>query len=205
VQFAAEGFGTQTTTITVGPGQSFITERTIVMSRGTGVVRGAVTDSSGAALGGVSVVASNGAIAGQTLTVDAGGQYSLGGLAAPGTYVLTFSKDGYEAEVVSVSITRATGAAVVNVSLDRALSALTGTVVNTSGTAVPGVQVVATAGTASLATLSTDPAGSFRIEAMTRGWWTVTFSATGYNDTVVLVQMSTADQDLGSVVMRTTS
>ena len=205
VQFVAEGFGTQTTTITVGPGQSYLMERTIVMSRGTGVVRGEVTDGAGAALGGVTVTASNGAVVGQTLTVDSGGLYSLGGLAAPGTYVLTFSKDGYESEVVSVSITRATGAAVVNVSLDRALSALTGTVVNASGTAVPGVQVVASAGTSSLATLSTDPGGTFRIEAMTRGWWTVTFTAPGYNDTVVLVQMGTTDQDLGSVIVRTTS
>ena len=172
------------------------------MSRGTGVVRGAVTDGSGAALGGVSITASNGAIVGQTISVDAGGEYSLAGLPAPGNYVLTFSKEGYQTETVAVRLTTTSGASTVNISLDRSLSVVTGLVKNATTTALPGVTIVATSGDLALSTLSTDPNGAFRLENVTSGWWTLTFSLEGYADTVVLVQIANADQDLGTVTMR---
>ncbi len=202
VQIALEGYGTQTLTVKVGPGESIVLPNSIVMSRGTGVVRGAVTDGSGAALGGVSITASNGAIVGQTISVDAGGEYSLAGLPAPGNYVLTFSKEGYQTETVAVRLTTTSGASTVNISLDRSLSVVTGLVKNATTTALPGVTIVATSGDLALSTLSTDPNGAFRLENVTSGWWTLTFSLDGYADTVVLVQIANADQDLGTVTMR---
>ncbi|MEY3035329.1 MAG: hypothetical protein RLZ86_1951, partial [Actinomycetota bacterium] len=202
VQISLEGYGTQTLTVKVGPGESIVLPNSIVMSRGTGVVRGAVTDGSGAALGGVSITASNGAIVGQTISVDAGGEYSLAGLPAPGNYVLTFSKEGYQTETVAVRLTTTSGASTVNISLDRSLSVVTGLVKNATTTALPGVTIVATSGDLALSTLSTDPNGAFRLENVTSGWWTLTFSLEGYADTVVLVQIANADQDLGTVTMR---
>lgn len=202
VQISLEGYGTQTLTVKVGPGESVVLPNSIVMSRGTGVVRGAVTDDSGRAIGGVSITASNGAIVGQTISVDAGGEYSLAGLPAPGNYVLTFSKEGYQTETVAVRLTASSGASTVNVTLERSLSAITGQVRNASATALPGVTIVATSGDLALSTLSTDPNGGFRLENVTSGWWTVTFTLEGYADTVVLVQVTNADQNLGTVTMR---
>ena len=90
----------------------------------------------------------------------------------------------------------------MNVTLARSLSAITGQLRNASATALPGVTIVATSGDLALSTLSTDPNGGFRLENVTSGWWTVTFTLEGYADTVVLVQVTNADQNLGTVTMR---
>ena len=201
VQISLEGYGAQTQTIKVGPGESVVLATSIVMSKGTGVVRGAVTDESGDALGGVSVTASNGAIVGQTISVDSGGFYSLSGLVAPGNYILTFSKEGYIPEVVGVALSSSLGASTSNVVLQRSSNAITGTIVNSVGTAISGATIVATSGLTSLSTLSTDPNGDFRLEGLTNGWWTVTISATGFQESAVLIQVGTANQNLGSIAM----
>jgi hypothetical protein len=201
MQISLEGYGTQTQTIKVGPGESVVLTTSIIMSKGTGVVRGAVTDESGNALGGVSVTASNGAIVGQTISVDSGGFYSLSGLVAPGNYILTFSKEGYIPEVVGVALSSSLGASTSNVVLQRSNNAITGTIVNSSGTAISGATIIATSGLTSLSTLSTDPNGDFRLEGLTNGWWTVTISATGFQESVVLIQVGTVDQNLGSIAL----
>lgn len=201
MQISLEGYGTQTQTIKVGPGESVILPTSIIMSKGTGVVRGAVTDETGSALGGVAITASNGAIVGQTISVDSGGFYSLSGLVAPGNYILTFSKEGYIPEVVGISLSSSLGASTSNVVLQRSSNAITGAIVNTSGTAVSGATIIATSGLTSLSTLSTDPNGDFRLEGLTNGWWTVTISATGFQESVVLIQVDIANQNLGSIVL----
>ena len=201
MQISLEGYGTQTQTIKVGPGESVVLTTSIIMSKGTGVVRGAVTDESGNALGGVSVTASNGAIVGQTISVDSGGFYSLSGLVAPGNYILTFSKEGYVPEVVGVALSSSLGASTSNVVLQRSSNAITGTIVNSSGTAISGATIIATSGLTSLSTLSTDPNGDFRLEGLTNGWWTVTISAAGFEESVVLIQVGTVDQNLGSIAL----
>jgi hypothetical protein len=201
MQISLDGYGTQTQTIKVGPGESVVLATSIIMSKGTGVVRGAVTDESGSALGGVSVTASNGAIVGQTISVDSGGFYSLSGLVAPGNYILTFSKEGYTTEVVGVSLSSSLGAATSNVILQKSASAITGVISASTGTAVSGATIVATSGLTTLSTLSTDPGGAFRIEGLASGWWTVTVSAPGYTNSIVLIQIGITDQDLGSIVL----
>jgi hypothetical protein len=66
---------------------------------------------------------------------------------------------------------------------------------------VSGATIVATSGLTSLSTLSTDPGGAFRIEGLASGWWTVTVSAPGYTNSIVLIQIGITDQDLGSIVL----
>lgn len=201
MQISLEGYGTQTQTIKVGPGESVVLTTSIVMSKGTGVVRGAVTDETGSALGGVSVTASNGAIVGQTISVDSGGFYSLSGLVAPGNYILTFSKEGYIPEVVGVSLSSSLGASTSNVVLQRSSNAITGSIVSSSNQAISGATIVGTSGLTSLSTLSTDPNGDFRLEGLTTGWWTVTISATGFQESVVLIQVGNVNQNLGSIAL----
>jgi hypothetical protein len=171
------------------------------MSKGTGVVRGAVTDSTGVALGGVAITASNGAIVGQTVSVDNGGFYSLSGLVAPGNYILTFTKAGYATEVVGVSLSSSLGAATSNVVLQKSASSITGVIASSTGNAVSGATIVATSGLVSLSTLSTDPSGAFRIDGLASGWWTVTVTSPGYSNSVVLIQVGITDQDLGPIAI----
>ena len=201
VQLVLEGYGTQTLTVQVGPGEPHVLTASIIMSKGTGVIRGAVTDSTGVALGGVSVTASNGAVVGQTVSVDSGGFYSLSGLAAPGNFILTFSKEGYATEVVGISLSSSLGAATSNVILIKATSSIAGIINTSAGTSLSGATIVATSGLISLSTLSTDQSGAFRIEGLTGGWWTVTASLPGYSDAVLLIQVGAVDQNLGSITI----
>ena len=201
IQVVLEGYGTQTLTIQVGPGEPYILNTSITMSKGTGTVRGAVTDSSGNALGGVSVTASNGAIVGQTISVDSGGFYSLTGLVAPGNYILTFSKEGYGTEVIGVTLSSSLGAATSNVRLQKSSSSIRGQVTHlpSDDKNGSGATIIATSGLSSLSTVSVDPNGAFQIDGLTSGWWTITINEAGYTEAVVLVQIGITDQDLGQI------
>lgn len=79
---------------------------TVVATGAQGTVSGLVTDASGAALGGVEITASSGdvTIATSTPTVGAVGSYTLIGIPAPGTYLLSFSLDGLGKETVVVDL-----------------------------------------------------------------------------------------------------
>ena len=114
---------------------------------------------------------------------------------------MTFSKEGYIPEVVGVALSSSLGASTSNVVLQRSSNAITGTIVNSVGTAISGATIVATSGLTSLSTLSTDPNGDFRLEGLTNGWWTVTISATGFQESAVLIQVGTANQNLGSIAL----
>jgi hypothetical protein len=114
---------------------------------------------------------------------------------------LTFSKEGYIPEVVGVSLSSSLGASTSNVVLQRSSNAITGSIVSSSNVAVSGATIVATSGLTSLSTLSTDPNGDFRLEGLTTGWWTVTISATGFQESVVLIQVGNVNQNLGSIAL----
>ncbi|MEI7505299.1 MAG: carboxypeptidase-like regulatory domain-containing protein [Actinomycetes bacterium] len=204
IQVVLEGYGTQTLTIQVGPGEPHILTTSITMSKGTGTVRGAVTDSSGNALGGVSVTASNGAIVGQTISVDSGGFYSLTGLVAPGNYILTFSKEGYGTEVIGVALSSSLGAATSNVRLQKSNSSIRGQVTHAPSDEKngSGATIIATSGLTSLSTVSVDPNGAFQIDGLTSGWWTITINEAGYVEAVVLVQIGITDQELGQIPIK---
>jgi len=114
---------------------------------------------------------------------------------------LTFSKEGFTTEVAGVSLSSSLGAATSNVVLQKAASALSGIISSSDGSFVSGATIVATSGLTSLSTLSTDPAGAFRLEGLEGGWWTVTVSQAGYVDAVLLIQVTKVDQDLGSITI----
>jgi hypothetical protein len=66
----------------------------VTMTLTTGTLTGKVTDSaSGAGIAGVSV-----AMTGASTTTDSSGNYTIEGI-PPGTYVITFSKTGYQSVV----------------------------------------------------------------------------------------------------------
>jgi len=205
IQVVLEGYGTQTLTIPVGPGIPVVLIDSIKMSKGTGTVIGQVRDSNGG-LSGVSITASNGAIVGQTISVDNPsdfervGSFSLTGLVAPGNYILTFSKEGYTTEIIGVSLSGSLGATTTYVTLRKSASAVFGQII-ASGENGSGATIVATSGLISLSTVSVDPNGAFQIDGLTSGWWTVTVSKSGYQDAVQLIQIGTTDQTLEPITI----
>ncbi len=202
IQVVLEGYGTETLTVRVGPGQSVTLDQPVVLQRGTGVVRGIVTNVSGSALGGVAVVASDGTPVGQTITVDADGSYVLRGLPVPGAYTLSFSLEGYRTETIAINLVSSAGEVTINVPLRNLQSAILGQVRDSTGTYLGNVPIVATSGTNTLATLSTDPEGRFRLDGLTTGFWTFTFGEAGGASAVVLEELVAGDNDLGVVSLR---
>lgn len=108
---------------------------------GTGVVAGQVSGPSGP-LGGVTVTLAGAAEATTTsLTEGEIGSYRFAELATPGSYVLTFTKDGFASQTFTVELAEdevVTGREVV---LATETGSLTGTVVDDTGAAVGGVAV----------------------------------------------------------------
>lgn len=198
LRVSAEGYGTETVTVRVGPGEAFVLEAPIVLFRGTGSVAGRIVSESGAPLGGVVVEARDGALVAQTTSVDATGGFLLTGLPVPGSYVLSFTAEGFRTETVAVELFTGVGSRTVDVTLTGADGSVVGQV-NRAGTPSSGVQVTATAGTVAVSTVSTDPAGRFRLDGLAPGFWTLTFTPPERAPTVLLVSVRAGTNDVGPV------
>jgi hypothetical protein len=197
IQVSLAGYGTQTLTTKVGPGAIAKISPAIILSKGGGEIRGVITDlDTKKPIGEVAVTASNGAIVGKTISVSADGQYFISGLPPSGAITLTFSKDGYQTTVASVNPSESK---TFDIALQPTSVSLTGKVRGSA--AIVGATITATSGPVSLSTMSTSPDGTFRLDGVTPGWWTITITASGFSDTTTLAQIGSVTKDLGTLTM----
>lgn len=176
----------------------------------SGTLGGTVTVA-GARPGGVLVTVSDGATTRQVLTASAGtpGAWQVSGLRIPSAYTITFSREDLQTQVVSVSVdgfgrvtSGAGGADRVDVSMRVATARLTGLVTQTApgGGAAPAgnVQVTASSGAADyvVRTASTPPGGvgSYAIDALPPGTYTVTFARSGTRPTSTVVTLGAGQE-----------
>ena len=154
----------------------------------TGSVQGVVTDSAtGVGIAGVAVSVtdlSNQVVAQTTTAAD--GSYSIAGL-APGQDLINFTANGYNGTAsklpVSASVVRTINMAMTAIPPTGSLS---GNVTGSGGTAVSGSLVtVLDANNNPVATATTDASGNYAINGLLLSTYTVTFSATGYQDNTV--------------------
>jgi hypothetical protein len=104
-----------------------------VAAAGSGVVAGVVSGPAGP-LGGVEVTATGEAEATTTsLTEDDVGAYRLEGLATPGSYVLSFTKEGFASQTFAVDLAEDQVVTDRDVVLAVATGSITGTVVDPAG------------------------------------------------------------------------
>jgi hypothetical protein len=189
--FTKTGFGTVTIAEHLGPGQA-LTNVTVTMAGGAGLVSGTVVGPTGQPLGGVTVSVAGGQspITTQTLTAGRVGFFELSGLGTPGAYTLTFSLGGFQSETVGVSLTSSGSADNVNVTLPVQSGTISGTVTGPSG-ALTGVAVSMTDGTAPVRTTvsASSPPGGFSITGLAPGHWSVTFTMTGFAPLTALVDL----------------
>lgn len=198
LRVTADGFGTETITVRIGPGEDLVLEAPIVLFRGTGSVSGRVLDTSGRPVGGVVIEARDGVLVAQTTSVDATGGFLLTGLPVPGSYVLRFIAEGYRTETLAVELVAGVGSREVDVTLTGADASIVGRV-EREGTALSGVDVTASAGSLSVSTVSTDPNGRFRLDGLAPGFWTITVTPPDRSPTVLLVSVSAGANDVGAV------
>jgi hypothetical protein len=123
------GFASSTSTLSLTNGQQ-LSGVSIVLGTSAGTLAGVVTTSPGGApASGVTVSVSNGALTIQTVTQSTGtpGGWSVGGLAIPSTYTVTFARSDLDSQTVSVSLD-----GFGNVTADTLGSAASNTQVNAS-------------------------------------------------------------------------
>lgn len=209
VVVTAEGFAPATLNLDLGPGQQLT---------GVGATLGAASGSLGGTVtapgdpGGVTVTVTDGAMTRQTVTQSSApvGSWSVAGLRIPSTYTVTFTRADLESQVLSVSIdgfgrvtAGASSATTVDATMRTATARLTGLVRQSDAQgAVVGparnVLVTASSGPAQLSvTTASTPAaaaGTFVLEGLAPGTWTVTFSRPGTRPTSMIVTL-TAGQE----------
>jgi hypothetical protein len=165
----------------------------IRLGGGDGVITGHIS-AGGQRLGGVSIVASDGTtdLSMVSLTEDDIGAFTVRGLATPGRYTVTFSRDGYATESRSVSLAQGESVT-LDVNLSAAVGSISGTVNAATGGPLGGVSVTVTGGEEPVSTSTVsqgDATGTWSVDGLTApGSYTVTFARAGYVSQTRLVNI----------------
>ena len=167
----------------------------VLLSAGNGEITGTVTDGS-APLGGTTVsttVAGTAVTTGTPTTGDVG-QFVLGDLPTPATYVLTVSGPGYGETTVVVDLGPGELRTDLAVSLASGTGMLTGQLVDASGAGIGGAMVTVGGMTnpPTTSTLTDGTVGAFTVSGLPAGGaLTLTFTHAGFAETTVPVQPGT--------------
>lgn len=220
--FTAAGYQPSAVVATVTGGQARI-QPSVLLSAGNGQISGTVTDG-GSRLGGVAITTTvNGqAFTTGTPTTGAVGTYILPGLPTPGTYLLTFSLEGYGSRTIVVDLGAGQSRAGVDVEVRGGTGTVTGQVIDDrTGAGLGGASIAVggggstggttslTSGTVGLFVLSGLPApGSYTLTVTLPGFAPqsvpVTLSGTGAPPTVI-VRMPVSSGSIVGVVLGCTT
>ncbi|MCU1486160.1 MAG: hypothetical protein JWN67_2906 [Actinomycetia bacterium] len=191
VTFSLEGYGTETMALDLAAGETR-NDIAVDLVSGTGSVSGKVKDGGGTGLGDVTVTVTGSATPIVTKTLTAGdiGAYTLGGLATPGRYTITFALDGYSPVTRAVTLDETGVAEGFDVTLTRSTGSIAGTI-TAAGKAAAGAAITVGDGKVDRATVSADsPAGGYRLDSLPAGAYTVTVELAGYKKRTVLVTVA---------------
>lgn len=213
---SAPGYASQTMSVSLAAGQS-LTGVSLTLGRSSGSLSGKVTLSSGGdPAAGVSVVVTDGSQTIQTATQSSGsdlGSWQVSGLALPGTYTVTFTRSDLAAHTLSISLDadgKITPASIgpgitstgISVSLHPSTAVLYGVVkqksTDGSGASPIGEATVQLSSGTSTYTVTTasvpdKAAGSYRIEGIPPGTYTVSVSLGGVTPTSAIVTLAAGD------------
>jgi len=205
ITFTAPGYGSQTSVVQLGPGQSR-GGLNVDLTPGVGSVNGVLTDSAGNRLGGATVTVGGAPTAMNTTTLTTGavGYFNVNSLPAPGEYTLTFSLPGYAATTVPIRLTADGAPPTVRVTMATALGSITGVVTGPDGSPKPGATVTATDGKQNWQVQATGASpglanGGFLLANLLPGTYTVTATLPGFGQQTALLTVTaghTTRQDL---------
>jgi 5-hydroxyisourate hydrolase-like protein (transthyretin family) len=175
----------------------------IRLRRGDGLIGGVVTDADGVLLGGASIVATNTVDQVSTISLTTGdvGAFNLRNLPTPATYTITFSKDGYASQNLTIALEDAEQLTGLSVELAQGTGSISGAVQLDGEGPLGGVLVTVSNSetTVSTETLSVGSVGSYILSNLpVPGTYTVTFSGTG-----LASQVRSVDLDAGGSINRT--
>lgn len=141
----------------------------------------------------------------QTLAIDATGQFVFAGLTTPASYQLRIVKPGYAEELRTITLRAGEDREDVEILIGRGIGVITGSVLDTAGTPIGGVDITATDGSTNAGTRSLSGAGSpgtFELRDLTApGTYTLTFTAPGYFPETTTVTLGETGTGTVTVVM----
>ncbi len=197
VQVSAAGYGTQVTTVTLGPSASKSNVNTHLSANVgsiTGVISSATTDQP---LGGAKVTATDGVqtFSATSFTVGKLGAYALPNLTIPAHWILTIGGSGYQTQTEDINLN---GNTTVNTVLSQSGGNLTGTITlppTTKTNATTTIGLVLSGGTQVYKTLSTSRApGSstvqYQFPQVLPGVYTLTAEGYGFTTTSTNVTLT---------------
>jgi hypothetical protein len=192
LSFAAPGYLPSVVSTSVDGGGARI-QPTVLLSASNGSITGTVTDGTNP-LGGatVSTTVDGTAVTTGTPTTGQVGQFVLGDLPTPATYVLTVSAPGYGQNTVVVGLGPGEQRADLTLSLAAGTGTLTGQLVDTNGAGIGGaiVTVGGMTNPPTTSTLTDGAVGSFTLSGLSAGGGlTLTFTHPGFAEATVPVQL----------------
>jgi hypothetical protein len=175
----------------------------VSLRKGDGLI-GGIVSVDGKPLGGVTVTASNTTNESSTISLTSGtvGSYTLRNLPTPGTYTLTFTRDGYATQNLSVTLAQGEQRTGSDISLVRGTGSIAGTVKRIDTGPVGGVLVTVGVGdkTITTETLSEGDVGTYLLTGLPiPGTYTLTFSGAGLATQVRSVDLDAADGNLAGL------
>lgn len=194
VVVSANGYATQTLSLSLSSNQQ-LTGVAVTLQSGEGSIAGEVTTASGPA-GGVTVTATNGDVTLSTVTLSTGkvGTYTLSGLPVPGDFTVTFSSPDLASQTRAIDLPATGNTDITGVDADLVpnTAAVYGTVTQTGGQALGEVTVLLSSGSTSYTvTSATVPTlGSYEIDGVTPGTYTISFTRQGGQPTSSIVTLS---------------
>lgn len=198
--FTALGFDPVQLFQEVSPGET-VTLPTVQMLSGPGVITGLVVDQEGTPLGGAELTATAGTNSLTTVTPTAGpaiGQFVLGELPSPATYLVQVALEGYGTQTLTVRVEAGASVALSDpVVLQRGTGVVRGRVISGSGVPLGGVSVVASSGIPLGQTLTVDADGSYVLRGLpVPGAYTLTFTLAGFRSETIAVSLTPAAGEL---------
>jgi hypothetical protein len=215
--FTSESHGSKAVIVDLEAGQSKAGVNAKLVA-GTGSVLGTVKDGDGKALGGVKVVVGGSVQSGgsvdastlpstTTLSEGAVGSFTVGGLATPGDYTLTFVRDGYASETVPISLSANGAPPKLNVTLGTELGSIRGTVTRDGAGVFVGATVTATNGVKSWTTTSSAAGqtlanGGYLFSSLQPGTYSVTVTANGFSQRTGMVTVTSGATSVRSFTLK---
>jgi hypothetical protein len=166
----------------------------IRLRRGDGLIGGIVTDADDQPIGGVAITATNTVDEVSTISLTTGdvvGEFNLRNLPTPATYTISFTKDGYATENLTVALADAESSTGLVVVLAQGTGSIGGAV-TLDGEPLGGVVVTVSNSetTVTTETLSRGNVGSYFVNDLPiPGTYTVTFSGDGIQTQVRSVDL----------------
>lgn len=183
IQIAKAGFTAEPRKIVLAGGEA-AQGIEILLREGNGIIAGRVLGPVGA-LGNVTVEATDGMSTITTVSLTTGdlGAFTLRDMPTPGTYTVTFSREGFATASINVPLNDVATVDELSIRLVPALGAIEGVVRTVSGSPLGGATITVSGGgiTRTTAAASTGLAGAYILDELPiPGTYTVTFNAPGY-------------------------